>query len=160
MSENKVSVVTYTKDQHTIVKDGVNAISEILNGTNTSDKRSLLLCLDKYLDPYYGYNLPYFDDIIFLLQKQLFLNDDTEVKEDILQLLSDYSKGSLSYLADNIEEMEPELLADALYALANTYNCGYVPIFIRYENHHNPAVRNVAQEALQELSKSNINLHE
>lgn len=100
MSENEMSFITYTKKHQDIVKSGIDAISKILNGTNVEEKRSLLFCLDKYLDPYYGYNLPYFDGIILLLQKQLFLEKDKDVKDDILQLLTEYSKDLLDYLAD------------------------------------------------------------
>lgn len=104
-----------------------------INGTDIAEKRSLLLCLDKYLDPYYGYNLPYFDDIILLLQQQLFIEKDKDVKDDILELLTYYSKDSLDYLAENIERIEPELLEDAIYALKFTYNKKYLPVFELYE---------------------------
>jgi hypothetical protein len=162
VNENKVDFVTYTKDHSSVVKSGVNAISEVLNGTDIAEKRSLLFCLDKYLDPYYGYNLPYFDDIITLLQEQLFLIDVKEVKEDILQLLRDYAKKSLDYLAEKLEKLdsEPELLEDALYALGNTYNLKYVPVIIRYESHHNSTIKNAVKEILIDLSKSNISHNE
>jgi len=39
---------------------------------------------------YYGYNLPYFDDIILLHQIQLFIEKDIDVKDDILQLLTEF----------------------------------------------------------------------
>ncbi|MFW2492031.1 hypothetical protein ACN077_26265 [Clostridium chromiireducens] len=157
MSENKVDFVTYTNDHSSIVKSGINAISKVLKGTDIAEKRSLLFCLDKYLDPYYGYNLPYSDDIFILLQEQLFLTDTKEVKEDILQLLRDYSKKSLDYLAEKLEELEsePDLLQDALYALGNTYNLKYVPVFIRYESHHNPFIRSAVKEILIDLSELN-----
>ncbi|QGQ96428.1 hypothetical protein EHS13_16820 [Paenibacillus psychroresistens] len=58
-------------------------------------------------------------------------------------------------MAERIELLEFELLADAIYALGSTFNLKYVPIFIRYENHEHLNVRNVAKEALLELSKSN-----
>ncbi|MCU6793505.1 hypothetical protein OB236_15475 [Paenibacillus sp. WQ 127069] len=135
-----------------IVNRGVDAISEILKSADIDEKRSILFCLDKYLDPYYGYNLPYFDEILVLLEKHLFENHDKEVKEDILQLLTDYSKDTLDYLAERIESIEFELLADAIYALGLTFNLKYVPIFIRYENDEHLNVRNVAKEVLLELS--------
>lgn len=157
MSENKVDFVTYTNDHSFIVKSGINAISKVLKGTDIAEKRSLLFCLDKYLDPYYGYELTYFDDIIILLQEQLFLIDVKEVKEDILQLLRDYAKKSLDYLAEKLEELEsePDLLEDALYALGNTHNLKYVPVFIRYESHHNPFIRSAVKEILIDLSELN-----
>ncbi|WP_240422005.1 hypothetical protein [Paenibacillus periandrae] len=135
-----------------IVNRGVDAIGEILKSADIDEKRSILFCLDKYLDPYYGYNLPYFDEIIVLLEKHLFENHDKEVKEDILQLLTDYSKDTLDYLVERIESIEFELLADAIYALGLTFNLKYVPIFIRYENDEHLNVRNVAKEVLLELS--------
>jgi hypothetical protein len=136
-------LISYTKKHQDIVKKGVDAIGEILKSANVDEKRSILFCLDKYLDPYFEYNLPYFDEIIVLLEKHLFENHDKEVKGDILQLLTDYSKDSLDYLAERIELIEFELLADAIYALGS--NLKYVPIFIRYENHENLNVRNVAK---------------
>lgn len=158
MSEKEIDFVTYTKKHTSVVENGINSISEVLNSTDITEKRSLLFCLDKYLDPYYGYTLPYFDDIIMLLQEQLFLTDTKEVKEDILQLLIDYSKNSLDCLAERLQELEsePELLENALYALGNTYTLKYVPVFIRYENHYNSTIRNAAKEILINLSKSNI----
>ncbi|KGK82712.1 hypothetical protein DP73_20365 [Desulfosporosinus sp. HMP52] len=108
--------------------------------------------LDKYLDPYYGYELPNSDEIIILLQKQLFLTKNIEIREDILGLLR-YPRKSLDYLADNVKvlEQEPELLTEALYALGNTDNKKYVPIFVQYENYHIPTVQNAAREILQDL---------
>lgn len=158
MGDYKVDFVTYTKEHSSIVKGGIKGISEVLKGTDTAEKRSLLFCLDKYLDPYYGYNLPFFDDIIILLQEQLFMTNSKEIKEDILQLLNDYAKESLDYLAENIEALEsiPELLVDALYALGNTYNHKYIPVFIKYENHYNLYIRNSVKEILQDLSKLNV----
>lgn len=154
MTENEVKVITYTKKHAEIIKNGIGSISEVLNGTDVEEKRSLLFCLDKYLDPYYGYNLPNSDEIFLLLQQQLFLSDSKEIKEDIIQLLADYAEKPLDYLADkvNLLEIEPELLTEALYALGNTYNEKYVPVFIQYENHHIPSVRGAAKEVLTRLA--------
>lgn len=149
-----VKLITYTKRHQDIVNSGVDAIDEILKSANVDEKRSILFCLDRYLDPYFGFNLPYFDEIMVRLQKHLFENHDKEVIEDIFQLITDYSKDTLDYLAENIELIEFELLADALYALSCTFNPKYVPIFISYENHERPIVQNVAKEALLDLSKS------
>jgi hypothetical protein len=153
LNEQEGSFVTYTQNHNEIVTTGVIAISQVLNSKDDSEKRSLLFCLDRYLDPYYGYNLPYFDEIIRLLEKHLFVDHIKVVKEDILQLLRNYSSTNLDYLAENIEEIQLDLLADALYALGNTYNKQYVPIFIKFENHHNQYVSGSAKEALIELSK-------
>jgi hypothetical protein len=150
-----VKLITYTKKHEDIVNKGADAIGEVLNSADVDEKRSILFCLDKYLDPYFGYNLPYFDEIIILLEKHLFENHDKEVKEDILQLLSSYSKDSLDYLAERMDSIEFELLGDAIYALGNTFNVKYAPIFISYENHDYLNIRNIAKEALLYLSKAN-----
>ncbi len=115
MDENKVELITYTNQHSSIVEGGIKAINEVLNGSNISKKRSLLFYLDKYLDPYYGYNLTYFEDIIILLQKHLFLTDVKEIKEDILELLRAYTRRELDYLAEKLAELElePELLEEA-----------------------------------------------
>ncbi|WP_340007220.1 hypothetical protein MHH52_05810 [Paenibacillus sp. FSL K6-0276] len=153
MDEREVSYVTYTQKHRDIIITGVTAINDFLNSKDVSEKRSLLFCLDRYLDPYFGYDLPYFDDIILLLEKHLLFDHSKEIKQDIFQLLNDYSKSKLDYLADHIEEMDFEFLADAIYALSNTYNKQYIPIFIMYENHHDKNVSDTAKNALIELSK-------
>lgn len=150
-----VILISYTKKHEDVVNRGIEAIDEILKNANVDEKRSILFCLDKYLDPHFRYTLPYFDEIIVLLEKHLFENHDKEVKEDILQLLTGYSKDSLDYLAERIELIEFELLADAIYALGATFNLKYAPIIIKYEDHENSNVRNVAKEVLLDFSKSN-----
>ncbi|SDG45695.1 hypothetical protein SAMN04488689_1163 [Paenibacillus sp. cl6col] len=152
MEDNKVRFVTYTQNQNDIVMSGVAAINKYLSESSDDEKRSLLFCLDRYLDPYYGYNLSFVDEIIHLLQERMFLDSDKEIIEDILQLLTDYSKGQLDFLAEKIDGVDLEYQADALYALAMTYNIKYVPVFNKYEDHENSNVRGVAQEALRELS--------
>ncbi|RAV21500.1 hypothetical protein [Paenibacillus contaminans] len=147
-------MIIYTKKHEDIVNRGVDAIDEFLKSSNVDEKRSILFCLDKYLDPYFEYDLPYFDKVIVLLEKHLFENHEKEVKEEILKLLAGYSEDSLEYLAERIEFIESELLADAIYALGLTFNVKYVPILSRYENHEHTNVRNAAKVALSELSKS------
>lgn len=77
-------------------------------------------------------------------------------KQDILQLLNDYSKNKLDYLADHIEEIEFELLADALYALSNTFNKEYIPVFILFENHQNQNVSDTAKKCTNRALKKTI----
>lgn len=153
MNEQEASYVTYTQKHHDIIINGVIAINDFLISKGVSEKRSLLFCLDRYLDPYFGYELPYFDDIILLLEKHLFFNHGKEIKLDIIQLLNDYSRSKLDYLADHIEEIDFEFLADALYVLGTTYNNQYIAVFIKFENHYNQNVSDIAKNALLELSK-------
>lgn len=155
LNETGNSFVTYTKHHEEIVNNGVDAINAFLINAKFGEKRSLLFCLDKYLDPYYGYNLPFFDEVISVLEKHLLIDHDKEVKEDILRLLTEYSKDSLDYLADNIEQIDYEFLADAIYALGLTFNKKYIPILITYENHNNVRIQYVAKEAI-EIIRTNL----
>ena len=79
--------VHYEKRHEEIVESGIDALSMALHNENEEEKASILFCLDKYLDPYYGYKLPYESDIIALLQCVFFENNSVYIKEDILDLL-------------------------------------------------------------------------
>jgi len=63
----------------------------------------------------------------------------------------------LDCFEDNIEKVEPRLLADAIYALGITYKSKCTHIFNGFEYHEDLHVQAVAKEALTELSKSNDN---
>ena len=83
-------IYIYSKEEENIVKSGSSAIREVLLGTETNKKLSLLFCLDKFLDTWYGYDLPYRDEIIELLQMVIITSEEKEVTEDALNLLSSY----------------------------------------------------------------------
>lgn len=154
-------VVTYNQKHDNAITNGITTLKEALSSSDTLEKRSILFCLDKYLDPYYGYDLSYFDDIIILLQEELFLTNTKEVKADILQLLRDYAHKTLDYLAEKLGDLEsePELLEEALYALGNTNNLQYIPKILKYEHHCISSIKNAAKEILAELSEANVSDH-
>ena len=112
-----MSFVSYTSKHSNIVKSGIESISNVLNGKDTAEKLSLLLCLDKFLDPYYGYNLPYKNEIEALLQNVIVNNNTIEVKEDALHLLTAYCWPPFIILENNLSKIEPELLPDVKYAI-------------------------------------------
>jgi hypothetical protein len=109
--------VFYTKKHSKIVESGIQAISEVLNGKDISEKESLLLCLDKYLDPYFGYNLTYQKEIEVLLQNVIFSENPIIVKEDTLQLVTSYCWPPFPILEDGIDKIDPKLLPDVKYAI-------------------------------------------
>lgn len=148
-------LITYSKTHKDIVLSGIDAIREVLESDHIEEKRSLLFCMDKYLDSYYGYNLPYKKDILSLLEEELFLNEDKDVKDDILQLLRSYTGETLDYLAEKISELEyePELLANALYALGNTCNMKYIKILNKYKNDDNAIIRDSVKDILTEIQQ-------
>ena len=83
--------VQYDEKHVEIVNAGIDPITSYYENSSVAEKRSLLFYLDKYLDPYYKYELPYADQIFTWLGNELEKATVVEVKEDILQLLSDYS---------------------------------------------------------------------
>ena len=117
MSDNNARSVFYSKSHVEIVEQGFHAISNVLNGEDTSEKESLLLCLDKYMDPYYGLKLPDREKIEKLLQQVIINQNTIGVKEDALDLLTSYSRPPFETLQNNLDEIEPGILPDVLYAL-------------------------------------------
>ena len=96
-----------------IVVSGVESIRTVLFSDNSQEKDSLVFCLDRYLDLYFGYCLPYHNDIIALLQECLFLPNSIALKEDILNLLSMYATCPLTILEQRCHELEIELQPEA-----------------------------------------------
>ena len=56
----------------------------MLLSRDAGEKESLLLCLDKYLDPYFGCELPWKDEVYHLLQQMILAENTTSVKEGAL----------------------------------------------------------------------------
>lgn len=115
--EEPVRFVSYGKKQERLVESGIDNLSMALYNESEEEKASILLCLDKYLDPYYGCRLPYQEDIIILLQNILFEDNSREIREDILDLLM-YSDQPLPILEQNLHKLTGELLDRARYVLS------------------------------------------
>lgn len=81
-----MSYIAYTKDEMNIVESGVEEIQKVLMGTDLAAKRSLLFCLERYLNPYYGYELPFKEEVIRLLETVVVSADENDVIEDALEL--------------------------------------------------------------------------
>ncbi len=60
--------------------------------------------------------------------------NNVDVREDILSLLILYAGSELDYLAENIDLLREEDLADGIAALGNTYNWKYIDIIRQYKN--------------------------
>ena len=100
---DKVRCVSYGSKQIKIVESGIDAIGMALYNGREEEKASILFCLDRFLDPYYGYHLPYESDIFVLLQNLLFEDNNTDIKEDILE--------------SGLDKLSAELLPHAKYIL-------------------------------------------
>lgn len=111
-----VRIVSYGSEQIKIVEGGIDAIGMALYNKSEEEKASILLCLDRYLDPYYGHHLPYEAEIFVLLQNLLFENLSADIKMDILDLLL-YSERPLDILENGLDKLSGEVLSQAKYIL-------------------------------------------
>lgn len=113
-----VKCVTYTNSDKEIVKKGITAIREVLMGEDADKKRSLLFCLEWFMDPYFGQDISKIKgDLVELLQTVVISNNEIEVKEDALQLLGDYTWGPYKILEENYGKIEECLKSDADYVI-------------------------------------------
>ncbi len=109
--QNLTRTVYYEARHKAIAEGGVEGIVAVLRGDDEAEKASLLLCLDYYLDPYYGCTLAHESEIFALLQELLLTERSQAIRDDILQLLGDYC-GDFSVLRSRICEASGELLPD------------------------------------------------
>ena len=101
--------VYYEAKHKAIAEGGIEGIAAVLRGDDEVEKASLLLCLDYYLDPYYGCTLAHESEIFILLQELLLSERSQAIRDDIVQLLGDYC-GDFSVLRSRICEAPDELL--------------------------------------------------
>lgn len=117
VKDDNMRSVVYSDKHSEIIKKGIEAISDVLSGDNTSEKESLLLCLDKFLDPYFGYKLPYESEIFILLQQFIINDNPVEIKQDAIDLLTSYAWPPFPILEKNLDKIETELLPNVNYAI-------------------------------------------
>lgn len=110
--------VTYSGKERDIVKSGISAIEAVLWGNDMDSKRRLLLCLDYYMDPYFGQDISDMEDtLVGVLQTVIIGDNDYDVKEDALLRLLDYTHGPYHILERNMDKIEPALLPDVKYLI-------------------------------------------
>lgn len=116
--------VYYTDREKMIVEEGLSAVEKTFTGDDPDAIERLLFCLDYYMDPYYGHSLPYERELIVLLQNLILSSNPLEIKQDALQLLTDYAWPPFSVLERGLAEAEtgrmrldPSLKQDMIYAL-------------------------------------------
>lgn len=114
--------VTYSEIEIDIVeKGGVPAINDVLFSGTDEEKERLLFCLDRYLDPWFKFNLPYEKEIVEALQKVITQTNSLEVKDDAIRLLIDFGIGPFLILEEYQRSgmIEPELAGDLNYLLTH-----------------------------------------
>ena len=109
--------VTYSSEESEIVESGLVAIQEVLMGTDAEKKCRLLLCLDKYLDPYFNCELQEEKEVIRLLETVIISPNEPDVVEDALDLLMSYAWGPFEILEKNFDRIPMECQGDAKYVI-------------------------------------------
>lgn len=112
--------ITYGKREKETVKQGIAAIREVLMGEDDGAKKSLLLALDWFMDPYYkqdAYIADFREQLTDLLQTVVVISGDTEVAGDALCLLTSYAWPPFDILEKNIHRVSPRIRPDVLYAI-------------------------------------------
>lgn len=139
--------VTYSDKEKQIITSGIAAVRDVLLGNDMEGKERLLFCLDYFLDSYYKMKLPYEDEIMELLQMVIISPNPLTVKEDALNLLTDYAYPPFPVLERNLEQIEDTLKPNVLYAL----NMGNEQSIIH-------ALLNKCQHMFLELTEASRNL--
>ncbi|OWR29876.1 hypothetical protein CDO73_12390 [Saccharibacillus sp. O23] len=152
--ERPVRRISYGESHMEIVRSGAEAVETFLLNAGDDERLNLLFCLDRYLDPYFGYNLPYAEEIFEILQREVLRDRSKEIKEDALELIRLYSSTQMETLARRIDEVESELLTEVLEVLGSSYNLEYAATIARFLEHEDPAVRGAAQGALNEIESA------
>ena len=111
--------VEYTESDREIVRKGITEISKVLMGKDTDRKLSMLLCLDWFMDPYYGQDISAFhDELIDLLQTVITTPNDDNVIEDAIRLLTDYEWPPFPIIEQN-RDLIPQKFQDDISYLLN-----------------------------------------
>ena len=123
--------VSYSNEEKEIVRQGIDAIRCVLTGDDEAAKLRLLLCLDWFMDPYYGQDISNIrDELIDLLQEVVVSDNSQYVKEDALELLDLYVGGPFPILEANVKNVEEKLLAQVEYSI-NSYRIAQIePIML------------------------------
>ena len=110
--------VEYTENDREIVRKGITEIARVLMGTDTERKLSMLLCLDWFMDPYYGQDISTFhDELVDLLQTVIISPNDDNVIEDAISLLMDYEWPPFLIIEQNKDLIPNKFQDDIAYLL-------------------------------------------
>ena len=114
-----MSYTSYSDDEKAIVRSGIKSVRAVLEGSDTAAKSRLLLCLDWFMDPYFGQDISAInDELVELLQEVVTSADPAYVKEQAIQLLMDYTWGPYPILESHLDTIDEEILPDVKYIIA------------------------------------------
>lgn len=110
--------VQYTENDREIVRKGITEISKVLMGTDANRKLSMLLCLDWFMDPYYGQDISSLhDELVDLLQTVITSPNEDDVIEDAINLLMDYEWPPFPIIEKNKDLIPQKFQGDISYLL-------------------------------------------
>ena len=112
-----MATVYYDDSHQKIVESGIPEIKKVLFGNDISEIRSVLLCLDYYLDPYYKNTLSYEREIYDLLQELIIYSHDDDVITSCLQLIGDHCRIPLLILEKGFDNIKDKWKPDVRYIL-------------------------------------------
>lgn len=131
--------VTYNESHKNIVCGGIDKIRAVFAQGDNGEILSLLLCLDFYLDPYYGHKLPYENEVFDLLQETAVKSSDYDVTEDCLNLLSSYSYPPFTVIEKNIDSIKADstrqMIRDFLFE--QDWDCNFTDLHKLINELHN-----------------------
>lgn len=110
--------VEYTENDREIVRKGITEIERVLMGTDIERKQSMLLCLDWFMDPYYGQDISTFrDELVDLLQTVIISPNDDDVIDDAINLLMSYEWPPFPIIEKNKDVIPDKFQDDITYLL-------------------------------------------
>ncbi len=115
----KYSYVEYSENDRELVRKGIDGIRKVLLGTDTARKLSILLCLDWFMDPYYGQDISNIhEELVDLLQTVIISPNEYDVIEDAINLLASYEWPPFPIIEKN-RNLIPEKFQEEIAYLLN-----------------------------------------
>lgn len=119
----KYSYVEYSENDRELVRKGIDGIRKVLLGTDTARKLSILLCLDWFMDPYYGQDISNIhEELVDLLQTVIISPNEYDVIEDAINLLASYEWPPFPIIEKN-RNLIPEKFQEEIAYLLNMKWC-------------------------------------
>ena len=117
---------TYSEREETVIRAGIDAIRDYFRTADDQQKRDLLFCLDKFLDPWFGYDLPYAEEIFrFLEEIVLSPGERVDIAEDALNLIGSYGYAS-AMLEEQLDRVPESLRFYAKIVIAESKGVLYM----------------------------------
>ena len=108
---------TYSDEEEAAIRQGIDAIRAYFSQADEQKKKNLLFCLDRFLDPWFGYDLPYASEIFRFLEEVAVSGESLDITGDALDLIYSYGH-TTGILEHNYDRVPESLQFDAKCAIA------------------------------------------